>query len=102
MHALLEVNKEYMRIHGKLFDNEFKTLYNLHDKTNEDGYVYCEIQVGMYGLKQAAIVSYTALGQQLVLAGYYPIKESNGLWRHEDQHTIFALTVDDFGIKYFS
>ena len=56
----------------------------------------------MYGLKQEAIVSYTALQQRLELAGYYPIKESNGLWRHEDQHTIFSLTLDDFGIKYFS
>ena len=34
--------------------------------------------------------------------GYYPIKESNGLWTHKLRNTIFALCVDDFGIKYFS
>ena len=34
-------------------------------------------------------------------AGYYPIKELNGLWKYKTRRTIFALTVDDFGIKYF-
>ena len=37
MHSLPEVDKEYMRIHGKYFDNEFKKLHNLHNKINEDG-----------------------------------------------------------------
>ena len=102
MHTLPEGNKEYMRIHGKYFDNEYKTLHNLHNKVNEDGYVCCEIQLGMYGLKQAATISYTEIWQCLSLVGYYSIKESNGLWRHKERRTIFALTVDDFGIKYFS
>ena len=101
MTPLPEGDREYMRIHGKYFDNEFLTLHNLHDKINKDGYVYCEIQLGMYGLKQAAILSYNLIKQRLMPAGYYPIKESNGLWKHKTKKTIFALTVDDFGIKYF-
>ena len=102
MTPLPEGDREYMRIHGKYFDNEFLTLHNLHDKINEDGYVYCEIQLGMYGLKQAAILYYNLIKQRLTPAGYYPIKESNGLWKHKTRKTTFALTIDDFGIKYYN
>ena len=31
--------------------------YNLRDKATPDGYVYCEIQKGMYGLPQAGIIA---------------------------------------------
>ena len=95
-------DREYMRIHSKYFSDEYKTLNNLHDKINKDGYIYCEILLGMYGLKQAAILAYKQLRQRLEPAGYFPIKESNGLWAHRTRRTIFALCVDDFGIKYFS
>ena len=56
----------------------------------------------MYGLKQAAILSYNLIKQCLAPAGYYPIKESNGLWKHKTRKTILALTIDSFGIKYFN
>ena len=94
--------RRYMRIHSKYFNVELRNLYHLHDKINADGYVYCEIQLGLYGLKQAAILAYSLLKKLLKPAGYYPIKESNGLWRHETRKTIFALCVDDFGIKYYN
>ena len=94
--------REYMRIHSRYFDKEIRDLYNLHDKINSDGYVYYEIQLGMYGLKQAAILAYKLIKDKLEPAGYYPIKESNGLWKHKTRQTIFALCVDDFGVKYFN
>ena len=94
--------REYMRIHSKYFDKEIRDLYNLHDKINQDGYIYCEILLGVYGLKQAAILAYKLIRKRLKPAGYYPINESNGLWRHKTRKTIFALCVDDFGIKYHS
>ena len=55
---LPEKEKEYLRIHKKHFTKYFRELYNLDAKINEDGYVYCEIVKGMYGLKQAAILAY--------------------------------------------
>ena len=73
---------EYMQIHSKYFNKEIRDLYNLQVKINQDGYVYCKIQLGMYGLKQAAILTYNLIKQCLAPAGYYPIKESNGLWKH--------------------
>ena len=54
----------------------------------------------MYGLKQAAILAYNQLVQRLENYGYHPMKSSNGLWKHETRNIIFALCVDDFGIKY--
>ena len=40
-------DREYMQINAKYFDEEFKTMHNIHNKVNKDGYVYCEIQLGM-------------------------------------------------------
>ena len=95
-------DREYMRIHSKYFDKSIRDLYKLHDKINKDGYVYCEIQLGIYGLKQAAILAYNLIKERLAPAGYVPIKESNGLWRHNTRKTVFALCVDDFGVKYYT
>lgn len=94
--------KEYMRIHSKYFDEEFRKLYNITQIITGDGYVYCEIQRGVYGLKQAEILAYEQLGERLNKHGYYPICNSSGLWRHETRPTIFTLCIDDFPGKYFS
>ena len=76
-----------------ILTNNLKKLHNLHYKVNKYGYVYGKIQLGMYGLKQATILSYNLIKKSL--------KDSNSLWKHKRHRTIFALTVDDFGIKYF-
>ena len=94
--------REYMRIHSKYFDKEFRLLSDIDDKIADDGYVYCEIQKGIYGLKQAAILAYKLIVERLAPFGYYPIPASNGLWKHKTRKTIFALCVDDFGVKYFN
>jgi hypothetical protein len=39
--------------------------YNLTDLATPDGYVYCEIQKGMYGLPQAGIIAQQLLEKQL-------------------------------------
>ena len=43
MTPLPENKREYMKINAKYVDEEFKKLHNLHNKVNDDGYVYCEI-----------------------------------------------------------
>ena len=48
------------------------------------------------------MLAYQLIKKCLKPAGYYPIRESNGLWKHKTRPTIFALCVDDFGVKYFS
>ena len=90
-----------MRIHSKYFDTEFRKLYNIDSIIAKDGYVYCEIHRGMYGLKQAAIPAYNQLKENLAKHGYHPIPNTNGLWKHDTRKITFALCVDDFGVKYF-
>ena len=56
----------------------------------------------MYGLKQAAILAYQQLVENLKPFGYAPIEGTTGLWTHKTRPTKFALCVDDFGVKFFS
>eukprot|EP00957_Ditylum_brightwellii_P129471 9876008-Ditylum_brightwellii.AAC.1 len=37
-----------------------------------------------------------------VLHGCAPISSSNGLWKHKTHPTMFALCVDNFGVKYYN
>ena len=60
---------EYMRIHSRYFSEEFRNLYRLRKQVNKDRYIYCEILLGMYVLKQAAILSYRLFKQRLEPAG---------------------------------
>ena len=54
----------------------------------------------MYGLKQAARITYDRLVEYLHPHGYAPFRTSPGLWTHESKKVYFALFVDDFGVKY--
>ena len=48
---------DYMRIHSKYFPPEIKALYMIDSLIDYDGYVYVDINKGMYGLKQAAVIA---------------------------------------------
>ena len=61
-----------------------------------DGYVYCEIRKGMYGLKQAARIAFDRLVKLLKPHCYSPSRRNPGLWKHITLPTVFALCVDDF------
>ena len=58
-------DREYFRIHHKYFDDDLINHYKLRDKIADDGYIYCEILKWIYRLKQAAILAYMQLKQQL-------------------------------------
>ena len=93
---------EYMRIHSKYFLSDIREKYNIDDLVAEDGYVYCKIKKGMYGLKQATRLAYDALVANLKKNGYSPDKYCPNIWVHETRQTKFCLCVDDFGVKYFN
>ena len=42
-----------MRIHERDIPDEVKDEYNVEEYIEDDGYVYCEINGAMYGLKAA-------------------------------------------------
>ena len=93
---------EYIRIHQKYFLPDIRQQYNINSLIHIDDYVYCKLQRGMYGLKQAARLARDQLIKNLAPFGYKPHTTSPNIWIHHTRPTKFCLCVDDFGVKYFS
>ena len=74
--------------------------YKLHNIATPEGYIYIEVNKGMYGLPQAGILAQELLEKRLNQHGYYQSKIVPGLRKHVDHPISFMLVVDDFGIKY--
>jgi hypothetical protein len=91
---------KYMRL--KLSDmlEDMIKHYRLLQIATPDGYVYCKICQGMYGLPQAGIIAQELLDKRLKKHGYFQSKTTPGLWTHEWHLIAFTLVVDNFGIKY--
>ena len=92
---------EYIKIHIKNIPQDIIDTYNLQNIVTPDGYVYIKIKKGMYRLKQAAVLAYNNLVNNLREHGYAPIPQTVGLWKHKTLPTTFCLCFDNFGIKYF-
>ena len=92
---------EFLRIHSKYFFEDIRQKYNIDSIINKDGYVYCRVNRGLYGLKQAAKLAREQLIKHLEPYGYSPTKQAPNIWAHKTKPTKFCLCVDDFGIKYF-
>ena len=90
---------EYMRMPMDLIPEKIIQQYDLRSKC-KDGYVYMQIERGMYGLPQAGILANKLLRKRLEPHGYYKVDHTPGLWRHRTLPIQFTLVVDDFGIKY--
>ena len=43
---------QYMRFHVDLIPEVVINEYNLRDKVDKDGWLYCEIRMAIYGLKE--------------------------------------------------
>ncbi len=74
--------------------------YKLRDIVTPDGHIYCEIQMGMYGLPQAGIIAQELFADCLRQHGYMQSKTMPGLWLHKACPIQFSLIVDGFGVKY--
>mmetsp|Transcript_15422 Transcript_15422/g.22001 ORF Transcript_15422/g.22001 Transcript_15422/m.22001 type:complete len:172 (-) Transcript_15422:886-1401(-) len=94
--------KEHIHLHCKYFLNRLITMHNLHHHINPYGYIYCQINKGIYSLKQVAFLAYKLLSTRLQQRVYKPIPHTHGLWRHKVCPTQFALCVDEFGVEYHS
>ena len=73
---------EYMKMALKYIPQDIIERYNLLELA-VDGYVYIRINKGMYGLKQAEILAYQQLENFLSPAGYFPIPNTTGMWKHK-------------------
>ena len=90
---------EYMKMSLDIIPQEFRDAYGLDAKA-KGGFVYMEIQKGMYGLPQAGILANKLLKKRLAKHGYFEMPHTPGLWKHISRPISFTLVVDDFGIKY--
>jgi len=76
-------------------------IIDMHNPTfDEQGYTYVEIRRGMYGLPQGGRIANDQLAKFLSKCGYEPCPITHGLWRHTTSDLVFALVVDDFGVRY--
>ncbi len=91
---------EYMRLKLADMPEDVIEHYCLCDIATPDGYVYCKIHHGMYGLPQAGIIAQELLAKRLKEHGYFQSKMTPGLWTHEWHPIAFTLVVDNFGVKY--
>jgi hypothetical protein len=80
------------------FPEEIIQKYNLNT-LDVEGWVYIEIQKGMYGLKQSGLLANQLLQTRLAPFGYYPARHTPGLWLHKTWPIFFTLVVDDFAVK---
>ena len=75
----------------KYFPPEISKLYNIDNIIVNDGYVYVEINKGMYGPKQDAIIAHLKLVKHVDGYGHYLIPFTTGLWAHCTLETIFLV-----------
>ena len=68
----------------------------------EYGCVYIKTIKGVYGLKQAATISYNQIISHMEPHGYYPVPFKTGRWYQKTRITNFCLCVYDFGVKHFN
>ena len=91
---------KYMQLRLSNMPDNVIAHYHLLDIATPDGYVYCEICQGMYGLQQAGIIMQELLAKRLKKHGYTQSKTMPGLWTHEWRPITFSIVVDNFGVKY--
>jgi hypothetical protein len=92
-------NYEYMRIPIFVIPESIMTEYKLEPLMHCD-HVYVDICKGMYGLLHAGRIANDHLTAFLAPHSYTPMPITPGLWKHNKSDLVFALVVDDFGIKY--
>lgn len=71
---------EYMRIKISDIPDEIieQYNYNLKSLVTPEGYVYCEINRGMYGLPQAGLIAQELFQKRLAEYGYHQSQIING------------------------
>jgi hypothetical protein len=80
---------EYIRLPISILPDEITKKYHLTSLAL-DGWVYLEIRMCMYGLKQADILANQLLQKRLKPFGYHPARHTPGLWLHtkNQQHSV--------------
>ncbi|KAL7475598.1 hypothetical protein ACHAW6_001508 [Cyclotella cf. meneghiniana] len=91
---------EYLKLCLTDLSNDVMEQYNLKDKATSHGFVYVEIQKGIYGLPQAGLLAQELLEARLNAKGFKQSNFTLGLWMHDTRQIQFTLVMDDFGVQY--
>ena len=91
---------EYMRIHISLIPDEIIKSYN--PTPNAKIFYYVKIIMAIYGINQSGSLANKYLKANLAKNGYFPMKHTPGLFKHELRPINLSLVVDDFGVLYRS
>ena len=79
-----------LRINLSDIPEEIIKQYKLND-IKRNGYVYMEVQKGIYGLPQDGVLAYDLLVRRLARHGYAPCPTTTGLWKHHRNDVAFVL-----------
>ena len=90
---------EYVRIKISDIPQDFVDKYNLLDFVRY-GWIYFEINHGVYGLLQSVILANNLLEKLLSKHGYYQCATTLGLRCHKWHPILFSIIVDDFCVEY--
>ncbi len=91
---------KYMKLKMMDIPEDIKREYKLQEFATPEGYIYCEIRKGMYGLPQAGIIAQELLEERLAKYGYHQSKIIPGFWKYDTKPIYFTLCVDNFAIKF--
>ena len=80
-------DSEYICTPIKLIQNEIREEYKISEFEN-DGYVYVQINKGMYGLAQAGLLANELLSKRLVKHGFTQKKHSRAVETSLQSHPI--------------
>ena len=89
---------EYVRIPMRFIPTPTILTHNLQPYIFNNSILF-EVSKGMYGLPQAGLLAQQRLVKHLSRHGYTETPTPCP-FRHTSNGTVFALVVDDFGIKY--
>ena len=85
---------EYVQFQYDLIPPRIREHYGL-DALVVDGYVYSQINIAWYGIKQSGKIFHNNLIEHLRKFGYVPAGFTYGLFVHKTRNISFTLVVDN-------
>ena len=87
-----------MRIPIKLIPNEIREEYKISE-FEQNGYVYFQINKGMYGLAQAGLLTKKLVEKRLAKHDFAQTQHTPGLGNHHYKPIQFTLVVNYYGVN---
>ena len=90
---------EYMKILYKYIPYYIWTCYSLETIVADDVYLYANNKMGAYGLKQADLLAYDILVENIWSSVYSPISDTIGMLKYDTKRTNFVFVWMVLGLN---